>query len=107
MENDCVVVWTTISKTADGHSLASALVEEGLAACVNVLPQMESVYRWKGEIETDREHQLIMKTTAARVPELQARLRQLHEYEVPEFLVMPVAGGSDAYLSWIRESTAG
>ena len=107
MENDCVVVWTTISKTADGHSLASALVEEGLAACVNVLPQMESVYRWKGEIETDREHQLIMKTTAARVPELQARLRQLHEYEVPEFIVTPIVDGSDAYLSWIRESTAG
>jgi uncharacterized protein involved in tolerance to divalent cations len=107
MENDCVVVWTTIPKTADGHQLASTLVEERLAACVNVLPQMESVYRWKDEIETDREHQLIMKTTASRVPQLQARLRQLHEYEVPEFIVTPIVGGSDAYLSWIRESTAG
>jgi periplasmic divalent cation tolerance protein len=107
MENDCVVVWTTISTSADGHELASTLVGERLAACVNVLPQMESVYRWKGEVQTDHERQLIMKTTAARVPALQARLRQLHDYEVPEFIVLPVAGGSDAYLSWVRESTAG
>jgi uncharacterized protein involved in tolerance to divalent cations len=107
MENDCVVVWTTISTTADGHQLASTLVEEGLAACVNVLPQMDSVYWWKGEVQSDHERQLIMKTTAARVPALQARLLQLHEYDVPEFLVLPVVGGSDAYLNWIRESTAG
>jgi periplasmic divalent cation tolerance protein len=68
---------------------------------------MESVYRWKDEIATDREHQLIMKTIAARVPQLQARLRELHEYEVPEFIVTPIINGSDEYLSWIRESTAG
>jgi uncharacterized protein involved in tolerance to divalent cations len=107
MENDCVVVWTTISTTADGRALASTLVGERLVACVNVLPQMESVYRWQGEVESDQERQLIMKTTAARVPELQARLRQLHDYDLPEFLVLPVVGGSDAYLNWIRESTAG
>jgi uncharacterized protein involved in tolerance to divalent cations len=107
MEMDCVVVWTTISMTADGRKLASALVSEGLAACVNLLPQMESVYRWKGQVEVEAERQLIMKTTAARVPALRARLFELHDYDVPEFIVMPLIDGSDAYLSWIRESTAG
>jgi periplasmic divalent cation tolerance protein len=107
MENDCVVVWTTIGSTADGRGMASILVTERLAACVNVLPEMESFYRWKGQVEDDRERQLVMKTTAARVPALRARVHELHEYEVPEFLVLPIIGGSEAYLSWIRESTAG
>jgi periplasmic divalent cation tolerance protein len=107
MENDCVLVWTTIGKTADGRGMASILVTERLAACVNVLPEMESFYRWKGQVETDHERQLIMKTTAARVPALRARVRDLHDYEVPEFIVMPILGGNEAYLNWIRESTAG
>jgi uncharacterized protein involved in tolerance to divalent cations len=107
MENDCVLVWTTIGKTADGRGMASILVTERLAACVNVLPEMESFYRWKGQVETDHERQLIMKTTAARVPALRARVHDLHDYEVPEFIVMPIVGGNEAYLNWIRESTAG
>ena len=107
MENDCVVVWTTIGRTADGRGTASILVSERLAACVNLLPEMESVYRWKGQVETDVERQLIMKTTAGRVQALKARVHELHDYDVPEFIVMPIVGGSEAYLDWIRESTAG
>ena len=107
MENDCVVVLTTIGSTADGRGMASILVTERLAACVNVLPEMESFYRWKGQVEDDRERQLVMKTTAARVAALKARVHELHDYEVPEFIVMPIVGGSEAYLNWIRESTAG
>jgi periplasmic divalent cation tolerance protein len=107
MENDCVLVWTTIGRTADGHGMASILVTERLAACVNVLPEMESCYRWKGQVESDRERQLIMKTTAGRVGALQARVRELHDYEMPEFIVLPIIGGSQPYLNWIRESTAG
>ena len=107
MENDCVIVWTTIATTADARGMASMLVNERLAACVNVLPEMESTYRWKGQIETDRERLVIMKTTTARIAALRARVHELHDYEVPEFIVMPIVGGSDAYLSWIRESTAG
>jgi periplasmic divalent cation tolerance protein len=68
---------------------------------------MESVYRWKGGVEAEPERQLIMKTTAARVPALRARLIELHDYDVPEFIVLPIIDGSDPYLSWIRESTAG
>ena len=107
MENDCVLVLTTIGKTVDGRGMGSILVTERLAACVNVLPEMESIYRWRGQVETDNERQLIMKTTAARVPALKARVHDLHRSEVPEFIVMPIIGGSDAYLNWIRESTAG
>jgi uncharacterized protein involved in tolerance to divalent cations len=107
MENDCVVVWTTIAAAADGRGMASMLVNERLAACVNILPEMESTYRWKGQVETEHERQVIMKTTVARIAALRARVHELHEYEVPEFIVMPIVGGSDAYLNWIRESTAG
>jgi uncharacterized protein involved in tolerance to divalent cations len=107
MESDCVIVWTTIGSTTDGRGIASILVGERLAACVNVLPEMESTYRWKGQVETDRERQLIMKTTVARIAALRARVHELHEYDVPEFIVLPIVGGSDAYLNWIRESTAG
>ena len=107
MGNDCVLVWTTIAKTVDGRGMASILVTERLAACVNVLPEMDSIYRWRGQVETDQERQLVMKTTAARVPALRARVHDLHGYEVPEFIVTPIVGGSDAYLNWIRESTAG
>lgn len=68
---------------------------------------MESTYRWKGQVETDHERQLIMKTTVARIAALRARVQELHDYEVPEFIVLPIVGGSDAYLNWIRESTSG
>jgi len=81
-------------------------VTEGLAACVNVMGEMESVYRWEGQVSTSRERQLIIKTTLARVPALQARVHELHDYEVPEFIVIPITGGSTKYLAWVRASTA-
>ena len=105
-ESGCVVVLTTIGSGTDAHTLASILVTERLAACVNVLAEMECTYRWKGGVECEREWQMVIKTTAAVVPDLEARLRVLHPYELPEFIVLPVAGGSEKYLAWIRESTA-
>ena len=107
MKNDCVVVWTTIGRMANCREIASILVNERLAACVNVLAEMESIYRWKGQVESDYERQLVMKTTAERVPALRDRVLELHDYEVPEFIVTPIVGGSEAYLDWIRQSTAG
>jgi periplasmic divalent cation tolerance protein len=98
------LVLTTLGADADAAALARTLVDERLAACVNVLAPMTSVYRWKGAVEHDREQQLVIKTSRARVEALQARLRQLHPYELPEFLVLQ-AGGSEAYLSWIQGST--
>jgi periplasmic divalent cation tolerance protein len=100
-----VIVLTTLAAGADAAALARTLVTEQLAACVNILPVMTSVYRWKGSIEEEQERQLIIKTTRARLAALEARLRQIHPYDVPEFLVLAVAGGSDAYLQWLVENT--
>ena len=101
-----VIVLTTLAADADAAAFARALVEERMAACVNVLPVMASIYRWKGRIERDPEQQVVIKTSARQVPALEARLRELHPHEVPEFLVIRAAGGSRAYLRWLNESTA-
>ena len=105
MDTGCVIVFTTVASTTNSRDLASILVTERLAACVNVLGDMESVYRWKGVVETGQERQLIIKTTGGRVDALKTRLHEIHPYELPEFLVVPVVGGSDEYLNWIRAST--
>ena len=105
MPTDIVILMTTVPVKADALVLARTLVDEQLAACVNILPTMTSVYRWKGVVEQDEEQQLIIKTTITRIQALQARLAELHPYEVPESLVLSVNSGSDNYLKWLREST--
>src|SRR5262245_1161887 len=102
--SEVVLVLTTIAAEADGSALARTLVDELLAACVNVLPPMTSVYRWKGQVEQDREQQIVIKTTRDRLAALETRVRELHSYDRPEFVVIAAAGGSDAYLGWVRES---
>ena len=99
---DLVLVVTTWPADRDPATLARPLVEEGLAACVNALPPMTSTYRWKGATQVDQEHQLIIKTTRARLAALHARLVAVHPYEVPEFLVIDVAAASTSYLAWVR-----
>ncbi|MBI3263293.1 MAG: divalent-cation tolerance protein CutA [Acidobacteria bacterium] len=101
---DCVIVLTTLPAEADSHALADALVNERLAACVSVAAPMESTYRWKGAVTTDSERQLIIKTTPERLLQLHARLRELHPYDVPEFLVLQ-ASASDAYGRWVAAET--
>ena len=96
-----VIVLTTFPADGDVDTFARTLVEEGLAACINILPPMTSIYRWKGAIETAGERQLILKTAAATVDRLQSRLKELHPYDVPEVLVLPVIDGSPGYLSWL------
>ena len=95
---------TTIAAEADGAALGRTLVDERLAACVNVLPAMTSVYRWKGQVEQDREQQVIIKTTRDRLAALEARVRELHTYELPEFVIIEAGGGAEAYLAWVEES---
>ena len=100
-----VIALTTLAADADAAAFARTLVDERLAACVNVLPVMTSIFRWKGAVEQDREQQILMKTTADRLPALAARLRQLHPYELPELLVLTAADGSAAaYLEWVRDA---
>ena len=102
-----VIVLTTMP--ADGHEdqaewLARTLVAERLAACVNVQTPMQSIYRWEGVVEHAAERQLIIKTAARCLEQLQARLTELHPYEVPECVVVPILGGSKGYLAWLGES---
>lgn len=98
------LVLTSIAAEGDADAIAKALVDERLAACVSVLPPMQSTYRWKGTVESAAERQLLIKTKAAQVAALEVRVRELHPYEVPEFLVLAIDAGSPAYLSWLREN---
>jgi periplasmic divalent cation tolerance protein len=100
-----VVVMTTLPADADVRAFAHALVDARLAACVNVLPPMESTYRWEGRIERDDERQLLIKTSRDRIADLWNRVRELHPYDVPEFLVLPIVEGSESYLRWLGESS--
>jgi periplasmic divalent cation tolerance protein len=95
---------TTLGADSDASTIARTLVAERLAACVNVLPPMTSLYRWKGKIEEEREQQLLIKTTSERLAALETRLRTLHPYELPEFIVLG-ASASDAYAGWVGESS--
>ena len=104
-EPDHVVVLTTLPIDHDASAFASRLVEEQLAACVTVLGEVLSVYRWEGRVMSERERQLMIKTTAARMPALTARMTELHPYDVPEILAMPVHRGLPAYLQWVSEMT--
>ena len=100
-----VVVLTTFPANGDVEAFASALVQERLAACVNVLPNVRSIYTWEGKIERADERQLLIKTRTDRVHDLETRLKALHRYEIPEFLVIPVMDGSREYLAWIAATT--
>jgi periplasmic divalent cation tolerance protein len=99
------IVLTTLGKDDDARTIATVLLEERLAACVNILPRVTSIYSWEGRIGDDEEQQLVIKTTTDRLTALEARLMEMHSYQLPEFIVIHAGGGSEAYLNWVREST--
>lgn len=103
---EAVSVHVTASDLESARLLARALVEEHLAACVNVLPGMRSVYRWQGELHEDDEVLLLVKSRRTLVPALLARIAELHAYEVPCALVLPIVDGLPAYLAWLAGQTA-
>ena len=107
MPPSTVLVLTTLPADADAGAFGRVLVEERLAACVSVLGRLHSVYRWNGAIEEACEQQLVIKTDASVVEALKRRIGTLHPYDVPELLVVPVSDGSEAYMSWVRQSIAG
>ncbi len=101
----CVVLITAPDRdTAAG--LGRTLVEERLAACVNVVPGVRSLYRWKGSVQDDAELLLLVKTRSDRMAALAARVRELHPYDVPEVLALPAVGGSEEYLDWVRSESS-
>jgi len=101
--SDISIVLCTCPEAA-ASDLATTVVGEMLAACVNILPTVRSIYRWDGAVQDDAEALLVMKTTAAGYDALQARVLELHPYDVPEVIALPVAEGSAAYLQWVTQS---
>jgi periplasmic divalent cation tolerance protein len=105
-DEEAVVVLSTAPSDEVATKIAHALVETGLAACVNIVPGIRSVYRWKGQVTTDAELLLVVKTRAARAGEVLAAIRKNHPYEVPEAIALPILGGAADYLKWLHEVTS-
>jgi len=101
--SDAIVVFMTASNGEEAARLADMLVGAHLAACVQILPEMESVYRWQGKIERAAEILLIAKTTKSKFEELEREVRALHSYDTPEIIAVPVVAGSARYLEWLSE----
>jgi periplasmic divalent cation tolerance protein len=105
---DKFVVLVTCANATEARRIARAVVDSGLAACVNLLPgSVTSVYRWKRKVETAKERLLLIKTSRKYLAKLQAKVEQLHSYDVPEFVALPIAAGSRSYLSWLHENLRG
>jgi len=98
------IVLCTAGSEEEARKIARGLVEQRLAACVNIVPQIESIYRWQGKVESAREWLLLIKTTVERFPDVRDAIRELHSYEVPECISISVEDGSAAYLEWIGQS---
>lgn len=105
MENDLIVVLVTVGSPDEGRHLGRRLVQERLAACVNVVGPMRSIYHWKDEIHDDEEWQLLIKTRAPLLDDVSALIRRMHSYENPEIVALPVVAAAAAYATWVREST--
>jgi periplasmic divalent cation tolerance protein len=99
-----VLILSTCESNEDARRIAHHLVERQLAACVNLLPGVASIYRWKGQLEEAHEVLLMIKTTRALVQDIQREFRSIHPYETPELVVLGIAGGSAAYLAWLEEN---
>lgn len=99
------IVLVTCASLQQARKIGRSVVEKKLAACANIMPRIESIYRWKGRLEQSREVLLLFKTTAARLRPLEREVKRIHTYEVPEFIALPLASGSQAYLKWIEQNT--
>jgi periplasmic divalent cation tolerance protein len=100
-----VLVYVTAPSARAAERLGSAVVEEGIAACANVIGPVRSVFRWKGEIERAREYVVILKTRRSRAPALTRRIKALHSYDVPCVITLPILGGNEDFLAWIGAET--
>jgi periplasmic divalent cation tolerance protein len=99
-------VLVTCGSIGEARKIAGSVVEKRLAACANIVAGVESIYRWKGKVERAGEVLVVIKTTAARLRELETEVKRMHSYEVPEFIALRIATGSKEYFTWIGESTA-
>jgi periplasmic divalent cation tolerance protein len=99
------IVFVTAGNPDEASAIGRRLVEERMAACVNIVPRIRSIYRWKGEIHDEEEYLLIMKTRSSLVPALERRVKELHSYEVPEIIAIPIKEGLAEYIHWVLGNT--
>ena len=104
--SESLVVFVTCGSEEEALKIAHALVEERLAACVNLMSPIRSIYRWEGKISDEREWLLIIKTQTARFDDLEKRVKALHSYSLPEIIALPIIEGSLSYLNWLKEMTS-
>jgi len=105
MSDELIVLVTTPNAEEASH-IGDVLVSERLAACVNIVPGIESIYRWEGKVTRDHESLMIIKTTGERYDELERRVKELHSYSTPEVIALKIERGSEQYLNWLSDSTA-
>lgn len=104
---DAIVIFVTAGSESESETLAKALVESRLAACVNILSSVRSIYRWEGLVADEREWLLIIKTQASQFFEVEAKVKALHSYQTPEVIALPIVDGSEPYLQWVRLGSMG
>lgn len=105
MTSEVLMVFTNLPNRAAAESVAELLVAQGVAACVNILAECTSVYRWQGKIERANEVPLLVKTSRAAYPRLEAELKKLHPYALPEIIALPITAGLPEYLNWVSQET--
>ena len=105
--SDAIVVFMTSGNADEARRIANELVERRLAACVQILPEIESVYRWEGEVQRETEILLLAKTTAARFDDLEKAVREIHSYDTPEIVAVPMARISEPYRAWLMDNVGG
>lgn len=99
------IIYCTVPNDFNANLIANALVEENLAACVNILPQVTSIYKWEGIVQNDNELMLIIKTQENKFPQIEAKIKEMHEYTLPEIIAIPIVAGSEEYQNWIVKET--
>ncbi len=104
-QSEAAIAFSTIDSEEEAKKIARALVEAKLAACVNIIPKLTSIYKWKGKLCEEEEFLLIIKTSQTRLEELKATFKKLHPYEVPELIACPIIDGLPDYLDWVIKST--
>jgi periplasmic divalent cation tolerance protein len=105
--SDAIVVFMTAPNADEARRIAKELVERQLAACVQILPEIESVYRWNGEVQRDTEILILAKTTAAQFDDLERAVREMHSYDTPEIVAVPMAHVSEPYRAWLADNVGG